>query len=159
MERWWEQTRHQFTQNPCFCLKISVFNRQSNLKVKVSSVRDLVLFVLSTKKVTCKELSVYLVGKRKIASIHEEFFNDPTPTDCITFPCDNQFLGEVFICPKTAQEYNPKKPYIETSLYIIHTILHLLGYEDETDSKRKVMHKEQTRLLKLAIKHRCILEP
>jgi probable rRNA maturation factor len=115
--------------------------------------------VLSTKKIACEEVSVYLVGKRKIASLHKDFFNDPTPTDCITFPIDAQFLGEIFICPKVAQEYNPKKPYVETALYIIHAILHLLGYDDISENKRKIMHKEQERLLKLATKHQCILEP
>ncbi len=129
------------------------------MPIKISSVRKLVTFVLSTKKATCEEVSVYLVGKRKISSLHNDFFNDPSPTDCITFPIDKEFLGEIFICPKVAQEYSPSKPHIETSLYIIHAILHLLGYDDMQESKRKVMHKEQLRLLKLAIKHRCILEP
>ncbi|MFS8563173.1 MAG: rRNA maturation RNase YbeY [Rhabdochlamydiaceae bacterium] len=138
---------------------MSVFNGQSNFSLKASSVRKLVAFVLDAKQVSCEEVSIYLVGKRKISSLHNDFFNDPSPTDCITFPIDQEFLGEVFVCPKVAQEYNPLKPHIETSLYIIHGILHLLGYDDIDKNKRKIMQKEQMRLLKLAIKHRCILEP
>lgn len=98
------------------------------------------------------------MGKRKISLLHKQFFNDPFVTDCITFPIDSDYLGEIFICPQVAYDYNPKKPYVETSLYIIHAILHLLGYDDLEESQRKIMHKEQMRLLKLAIKHRCILQ-
>ncbi len=128
------------------------------MPVKLSSIRNLVTFILKIKKISCQEISIYLVGKRKISSLHKEFFNDPSPTDCISFPIDSDYLGEIFVCPKVAQDYNPKKPYVETSLYIIHAILHLLGYDDLQESKRKIMHQEQVRLLKLAIKHRCILE-
>ena len=99
------------------------------------------------------------MGKRKISLLHKEFFDDPSPTDCITFPVDSEYLGDIFVCPRVAEEYCPKEPYVETSLYIIHAILHLLGYDDIEDSTRKVMHKEQNRLLKLAIKHQCILKP
>lgn len=119
----------------------------------------MVSFVLRQKKALGQEVVVHLVGKRKISQLHGMFFDDPSPTDCISFPFhDPEFLGEIFICPQVAKEYNPKKPYEETSLYIIHAILHLLGYEDKEEKNRKIMHREQAMLLKLALENRCILE-
>jgi probable rRNA maturation factor len=36
----------------------------------------------------------------------------------------------------------------ELSLYVIHGILHLLGYSDISGRQRKIMHKKQEQLLK-----------
>jgi probable rRNA maturation factor len=137
---------------------ISVYNAQKDLPIKAASVKRLVSFVLQKKKISCQGLAIYFVSKRKIAALHDQFFQDPTPTDCITFPHDDQFLGEIFVCPKVAQEYDPKHPLRETTLYIIHGILHLLGYDDLKPKARARMHKEQMKLLKAAGQAKCSLE-
>ena len=114
-------------------------------------MRSLASFILKEKKLVDKELSLYFVGKRKISLLHAQFFDDPSPTDCISFPFNEPlFLGEIFICPQIAKEYDPEKPHEETSLYIIHGILHLLGYDDIESKERKKMVLEQSRLFKLA---------
>lgn len=77
----------------------------------------------------------------------------------MTFPLDSSFLGEFFICPKVAIEHNPQNPYEEITLYIIHCILHLLGYEDTETKKKALMRREEKRLMKLAHQHQCILQP
>jgi probable rRNA maturation factor len=140
------------------CPHVTVYNRQTSLPIKTASVRRLVHFVIRQKKIACAHISIHFVGTRKIAEIHGEFFNDPTPTDCMTFPIDKHFLGECVICPKIALERNPKKPYEETSHYLIHCLLHLIGYDDIDKKKQAVMRKEEHRLLALARKSGCLLE-
>jgi probable rRNA maturation factor len=147
MERRRKHPGDRPSQDPCY--RIKIFNRQSNLPLKASSVRRLVLSVLQEKRVKCQEVALYFVGMRKIRALHAEYFQDPSPTDCITFPMNNEFLGEIFICPQAAISYNPKKPYEEVALYIIHGLLHLLGYDDIDTRKRALMRKEEKRLLKL----------
>lgn len=156
MERRGKHARDQSPKNQC--PKVRVFNSQTALSIKNESVRKLIRLVLENKRVMCQEVSVYLVGKKKISSLHSSFFNDPSPTDCITFPMDESFLGEVFVCPQMACEYNPSKPYEEVTLYIIHGLLHLLGYEDEDSMARKKMRKEELRLMTLVRKEKCALE-
>lgn len=156
MERRRKQKSDRSSQDSCY--RINLYNRQSNLRVSARSIRRAVLFFLHEKKVDCQELSVYLVGKRKITTLHAQFFNDPTPTDCITFPLDDKFLGEIFVCPQVACETNPKKPYDETTLYIFHCLLHLLGYDDIDKNKRAQMRREERRLMALARRKSCILE-
>jgi probable rRNA maturation factor len=156
MERRRKHKSHRSSKDSNY--SITIHNRQSNLPIAVDSIRKAVVFFLQEKKVDCKELSVYLVGKRKIATLHGEHFNDPTPTDCITFPLDDDFLGEIFICPKAALEANPRQPYIETTLYIFHCLLHLLGYDDIDKKQRARMRREEKRLMALARRNRCILE-
>ncbi len=156
MERRGKQKGHKPSQDARN--SIVVFNRQTSLPIKTASVKKLVRFVLERKKVA-KAVAVYLVGKKKISSLHAQFFDDPSATDCISFPHeDEDLLGELFVCPQVAKEYDPKHPYLETSLYIIHALLHLLGYDDIDKNKRAVMLREQRRLLNKAVKHKCILE-
>ena len=158
MERRRKQTRNKPPQNPRRRIKIFVTNRQKIVLIDASSVKRLVSFVLEIKKVRCEEIAIYFVSKKKITKIHADFFQDPTPTDCITFPLDKNFLGEIFVCPEVAKEYDPAHPLLETSLYIIHGILHLLGFNDMETKERKAMQREQNRLLKAAQKHKCILQ-
>ncbi len=155
MERRRKYQSYRASKNPC--CRIKLYNRQSNLPITLSSVRKLVMFFLQEKKIASQEVAIYFVGIRKISQLHAEHFNDPTPTDCITFPFDDQLLGEIFVCPKAALDYNPKKPYEETTLYIIHGLLHLLGYDDIDSKKRARMRREEKRLMALAKKHRCII--
>jgi len=53
-------------------------------------------------------------------------------------PQESRILGDVFVCPKTAIEYSKSHGgdvYEELTLYVIHGLLHLMGYDDieETD--------------------------
>ena len=127
-------------------ISVHVSNRQKDLKISNLSVRHLVRAVLAQQKVDCREVAFYFVGEKRIISLHKQFFNDPTPTDCITFPVDQETLGEIFVCPKAAIDYcktHGGNPYEETTLYIIHGILHLLGYDDLEPAKRRVMRKKE----------------
>lgn len=125
---------------------ISVYNRQKDLKIDKGSARALVLATLQFLEVSPKEVSIYFVSEKEICKIHDQFFQDPTPTDCISFPIDEEHLGEVFICPLVAIQYAKKRnldPYRETSLYIIHGLLHLIGYDDLEEKARRSMRKKE----------------
>jgi probable rRNA maturation factor len=150
MERRRKHKSDRASQNAC--CRINIYNSQTDLPIKISSVRKLVQFFLQKKGVVCQELSVYFVSKKKISKLHADHFQDPSPTDCITFPLDQDFLGEIFVCPQAALAYNPKHPYEETTLYLLHALLHLLGYDDITSKERARMRREEKKLMTLAKK-------
>ena len=56
-------------------------------------------------------MGVYFVTMKEICRLHDQFFNDPSPTDCITFPIDldpataDRYLGDIFIAPEAALAY------------------------------------------------------
>ena len=57
-------------------------------------------------------------------------------------------LGEVFVCPATAIAYaseNKLDPYEETTLYIVHGLLHLMGYDDIDDRDAVLMRQAERR--------------
>lgn len=127
-------------------MKIHIFNRQKILRLNKKSVRFLVQSTLDHLNVICDELSIYFVEEKKISQLHEEFFQDPTSTDCISFPIDESFLGEIFVCPQVALRYAQKRktdPYQEVALYIIHGLLHLIGFDDLEEKERRAMRKKE----------------
>lgn len=136
-------------------LKVHVYNQQKALPIKKPFVVNLVKNLLDFLGVSCQEISFYFVTEKKISILHKDFFNDPTVTDCITFPIDQEFLGEVFICPSVAIDYAKKKdlcPIRETILYLVHGILHLIGYDDLEKNKRKVMRRWEKKCLEHILK-------
>lgn len=134
---------------------VNVRNKQKSLKISPDQVIKVVEWVLEEDGEICDEVSVYFVNTSTIAALHQEFFNDPSPTDCISFPIDDheslmpyRILGEIFICPATALDYakqHQKDPYEETTLYIVHGLLHLMGYDDREVADRKWMKQAERR--------------
>lgn len=119
----------------------------------------MVSFLLSELKISTDEIIIHFVTEGKISSLHKDFFNDPTSTDCITFPLDPptthkdsyHVIGELFICPKTALIYSKKHSidkYQELYRYLIHCILHLIGYDDLEPQPRERMKRKERALLK-----------
>ncbi len=134
---------------------VNVFDQQSILKISPFQVQNAVQEIIRKEGQVCDEVSVYFVDVSTISKLHEQFFNDPSSTDCISFPLDNEeditpyrILGEAFICPETALEYalkNKIDPFKETTLYIVHCLLHLMGYDDVADDDRNEMRRAEKR--------------
>jgi probable rRNA maturation factor len=137
-------------------LKIHIANRQKDLKLNKNSIRIFVQSALACLKISADEVALYFVSSKEISSLHNQFFQDPSPTDCISFPLDASHLGEIFVCPAVAIAYAEKKgldPYAETALYIVHGLLHLLGYDDQESAQRRIMRKKE----KSCMRHLCKL--
>lgn len=139
---------------------IHIYNRQKDVNLDKSSVRALVKGTLDYLKIPCDEVAIYFVSRKKISEIHSQFFNDPTPTDCISFPLDSNHLGEIFVCPAVALEYAKKRkldPLNEISLYVIHGLLHLVGYDDLEEKARRTMRKKEKSCMRHLYKLRIAL--
>lgn len=141
-------------------MKITLTDSQSTLSLSHEMVEKSVSAILQKRKVQTDEVLIHLVDKEEICQIHRDFFDDPSPTDCISFPMDNpseeacgySILGEIFVCPEVAIEYtreNGGDPIRETMLYIVHGLLHLLGYDDIEDKDRLEMRHQEELCMKL----------
>ncbi len=147
-------------------MKIEIVDKQRNLKIRKLSVKKLVKALLEFYEIRPSLISIFFVDGEEICDLHEQFFQDPTITDCITFPMDDPYeegceiLGEVFVCPKVALDYAEKHkidPYEELSLYVIHGILHLLGFDDIDPKDRALMRKEERRSIAHLKKHSLLI--
>jgi len=148
-------------------VEVLVDDAQEDLAIDHSNIQAIIESVLHVERVRCNTLSVCIITNELMCKLHEEHFDDPSPTDCITFPIDppNQehcFLGELFICPKVAIEYcqsNGGDPYEEVTLYLVHCLLHLLGYNDIEDEDRQVMRNKESEHMLLLKKKDILLKP
>lgn len=81
------------------------------------------------------DLSVVFLNKISMQDIHEQYLQDDTLTDVITFDGDEDmsFAGEICVSPDYAvvssQEHNISFSE-ELSLYLVHGYLHLYGLND-----------------------------
>jgi probable rRNA maturation factor len=70
------------------------------------------------------------------------------------------YLGDVFVCPKQALVYAEEHEldaYREVTLYTVHGLLHLLGYDDIDPKDRTVMRAKEQKYMKLLEKTGNIL--
>jgi probable rRNA maturation factor len=101
------------------------------------------------------ELSIALVGDRRMSALHEQFMSIAGPTDVLTFPLDmdaagNALSGEVVICVPQARRRareNGNSIPSELLLYALHGMLHLCGYDDRTRREFEIMHEIEDDLL------------
>jgi probable rRNA maturation factor len=97
--------------------------------------------------VEMEALEVSLVSDDEIARIHGEFFDDPTPTDVITFD-----HGELVIGVDTAVQEAEERDWPlerELLLYLIHGFLHLQGLDDRSPEQFEEMRLLQEEILDL----------
>lgn len=136
-------------------MKVEVINNQSVIRLSKIRIKNIVKSVITFENRVCDEVAIHLVNTKKICELHQQFFNDPSTTDCISFPIDDFndaycHIGEVFVCPQTAVDYSKDHHadvYQEITLYIVHGLLHLMGYDDIQKKDRIKMRNAEKRHL------------
>lgn len=130
----------------------------------------LVQEVVACERLSFDEAAVHFIGQKAMKSLHGRFFNDFSLTDCISFPMMDatlsgkgyRFLGEVFVCPEVALAYARKTkgdPAFEITLYVVHGLLHLMGYDDIKEKDRMRMRAAEERQMRHLSRKRLILRP
>jgi len=113
------------------------------------------------------DVDVVLVDEATLTRLHVQLFDDPTPTDVITVDlvgdgasdvesCDDGEDthtpdGEVFVSLTRAREVAERRGHSlarETSLYVVHGVLHLCGHDDIDDAPRLAMRHAEREVLR-----------
>ena len=91
------------------------------------------------------EIFIWLISDRRMALLHRKFLGQSGPTDVLTFQ-----HGEIFISVETAQRHARafgNSLLRELKLYIVHGLLHLHGFDDQTPDESHKMKAAQERIL------------
>jgi len=99
------------------------------------------------------ELSWQFVESRRMANYNVTFLGHQGSTDVITFQYAksvkiDSLFGDVLICMDdafTQAKLFNTTPQSETLRYIIHSILHLQGFDDLSPVERKLMKKHENK--------------
>jgi len=135
--------------------EIVIANRQPTRRLDRKFIKCLVEFILKKASVAQAEIGFHFVSAREMAKLHEEFMNMAGSTDVITFDHGSKppksIHGEFFIsiddAIAQAREFRTTWQN-EVVRYVIHGILHLLGYDDLESKARGKMKREENSLLK-----------
>jgi probable rRNA maturation factor len=138
-------------------------NNESDVSVDEASLALLARFVLDGLRIHPQaELSVLLVDEDTMTTLHQQWMDEPGPTDVMAFPMDELrsprddaepepgLLGDVVLCPTVAQRQAATAGHAladELSLLCTHGILHLLGYDHYEPDEKREMFGVQARLL------------
>jgi probable rRNA maturation factor len=91
------------------------------------------------------EVCIWLISDRRMASLHRRFMHQSGPTDVLTFQ-----HGEIFISVETAKRHARAfgtSLARELRLYIVHGLLHLHGFDDQTETGSRRMERAQEEIL------------
>ena len=135
-------------------ISITVVDLQKRIPLKTSSIIKAAQTVLKQERIKAAQLSIVFVSDSRIRFLNKKYLNEDHATDVLSFPTktfggDNfEVSGEIVISTDTAFK-NAKiyrvTPSREILLYVVHGILHLLGYDDHrTSDIQKMRRKEQT---------------
>lgn len=84
-------------------------------------------------------INIQITNKQYIKIINKKYRKINKSTDILTFEYENRTLGDIILCPKLIN-----KNFLEKT--IIHGILHLLKYNHENITDRKIMNKIEIKI-------------
>lgn len=145
-----------------------ILNQQNEVRVALRPLESFLRRVERELGLQPSEVTVCLVSDRAMARLNENFRKKKGPTDVLSFPNvrrqkpvrllrrvhasnsgGHEYLGDIAISPATARRYAKKQERLfssELRVLILHGVLHLLGYDHETD--RGEMHRIEQKLRK-----------
>lgn len=145
-----------------------ITNRQRTCSVRLRLLYRIARTLLNEHlEIRTCSLAVHLVSAREIARLNECFLKHAGPTDVIAFdygrypierpsmdepPADAapELHGEIFICVEEALKHARRfKTTWQSELvrYLIHGLLHLTGFDDQTQAERRKMKRREDQLL------------
>ncbi len=134
--------------------KVNVFNRQHKFVIEMEELRNF-LDQLSSQMVLQTGFSVVLVSDAAMRDYNREFRGKNRSTDVLSFPNqedegdEEPYLGDILICVEAAARQEKHSLLQELQVLSLHGLLHLLGYDHDTDQgemetlERKLRRKFQ----------------
>ncbi|MDR1358646.1 MAG: rRNA maturation RNase YbeY [Coriobacteriales bacterium] len=139
---------------------ILVDNR-SGEELPEAAYQALAEFVLTSEGAAEEsELSVSLIDVREMHALNLAYRGIDAPTDVLAFENDWPLLGDVIICPEVAREHArdfSSDFASEMELMLTHGILHLCGYDHESDASAEAMEAREAELLQTWKTHKEML--
>ena len=124
--------------------KVSIASPQELVKLDRPRLREIVRQEMAEEDIKDYEISLAFVDNPTIHGINKRFLEHDEPTDVITFPYSSGkvLVGELVIGVEVALEQarvGGHEVDAELALYVIHGLLHLVGYDDKDAHDRKQM--------------------
>jgi probable rRNA maturation factor len=157
---------------------ITITNSQKRLQLKSARITKIIQAVLRKEKYKAGELTFVFVNSSQIKSLNKKYLGHLYATDVLAFDftgrtlsgyeksrhakgcsccsSDNILWGDIIISTDAIIQ-NTKRfkttASRELALYVVHGLLHLLGYDDHKNADIKAMRLKEEELLQYLGKH------
>ena len=134
-------------------IRISIANQQRRLTLDRALIRRAIRRVLAAAGVAGATVSLAVVDDAAIHELNRRFLRHDSPTDVLSFVLDDrngQLEGEIVVSADTARATAKRlkwKAHHELVLYIVHGMLHLVGYDDRSRKTAREMRRRECEVL------------
>jgi len=137
-------------------VKITIRNFQKKIPINPKRIKATIRKVLSAKPFKKPgEITVCFVNDRSIKQLNLIYLHKNNPTDVLTFdisgPLDKKRITADIVISTDTVIHNAKifktSFLYELHLYIVHGLLHILGFDDKNATQRKLMDRATSRIL------------
>ena len=138
-------------------MKVAVRNLQKKIPVNPKRITKAVLKILSIEGIrNSGEKTFCFVNDTKIKELNSKYLGKNKPTDVIAFDIaepksPDKIFADIAISTDRAIDNAARfktSPLFELYLYVIHGVLHILGYDDRNKKDKLLMRKRESHLLK-----------
>lgn len=133
----------------------AVSSLQSNLPVETGWVEAIAGQVLRLQGVATADVSIVIVDDAAIRVINARHLGHDWATDVVSFAFghvgDEDFGGELVVSAETAAREAALRqvtPRDELALYVVHGLLHLCGFDDQTEADSRAMRGREAIVLR-----------
>lgn len=149
--------------------EVEIDDSQKVLKVDHRRLVDVARSVLAAEKCVSASISIAIVDNETIHDLNIRYLQHDYPTDVLSFlleeevdpeslpipkgsprGCGKRIEGEIILSSEMAKQMAAKyhwKPLDEVTLYVVHGLLHLCGYDDMTRKEQASMQQREREVL------------
>jgi probable rRNA maturation factor len=134
---------------------LTLHNRQTTRRLDLRLLRRITRALLQeTRPQGACELAIYFVAEPEMTHLNETFLRHKGSTDVISFdysPCSPLLHGEIFVCLDEAVSQARRFHTTwqsELVRYVVHGVLHLLGFDDTDSRTRRSMKTREDALVR-----------
>ncbi|MBU0754905.1 MAG: rRNA maturation RNase YbeY [Planctomycetes bacterium] len=135
-------------------MAIEIHNLQNHIHIDFQTIEKAVKLSAGTDEA---DISVSVVDDTEIHAINAKYLNHDRPTDVISFDYRDKAeessipSGELIVSGETAQRVSQERGDLDAGaelvLYVIHGVLHLLGYNDQEPEDAARMWAKQNQIM------------
>jgi len=134
--------------------KVAISSTQKAIRVPRKRIAELVAFVAEIEGCRIGEVDIAVVDSAKMAELNRRYLRHAGTTDVLSFDLSESPKAglsiQLIVCgdvARTEAAARGLKPARELMLYIVHGLLHMLGYEDQSVRGSVRMQARQEEIL------------
>jgi len=140
---------------------VIVSSSQHAMRVPRKRLTELVGFLAAVEGVRIAEVDIAVVSRDEISRHNRRWLGEAGATDVISFDLsDDSAVGisaQIIVCGDVAARQAKRQgvtPQRELMLYVVHGLLHLVGYDDRPIRAAAKMHAREEEILEAFLMHK-----